>query len=234
MNDADDELITHTFTGHFESMVGYIPESVRFIRGAHIFASYARALEDGPPERYNFEEHHNTAIAAYIFGWFALEALVNEVHFLANDSKSGVYRFPLTDAQRALLRSDYFSEKNDVLQKYVLLVNALGGAPYDAGSKLHQEVVLLRTVRNLLAHYRMNAVELIRDGVAVDAKEGVLARLRGRFELRPAHFGPPVFPDAIATADGARWAYHAARTFIADFHKRTGIPLLNDLPPALE
>jgi hypothetical protein len=186
--------------------------------GLHV-TELAAAIEARHTGRSHFDlEHRGHVLSAVLSAAGFMEAVVNELfqdavdgHGLTGD---GVLAALPSAGHRLMARMWTATRGGRALRpldKYNLLLSAVGKEPLDRGAQPAQDAQLLVNVRNAIAHYQP-------EDLSVDIPHRLERQLRRKFEDNRLMSGSANawWPDHCLGAGCARWACQSALA-LADF-----------------
>jgi hypothetical protein len=193
----------------------YMGAARRFARAADVLDNRETFDTEGEPRRsQRSHELIETAVAAVVLSYSAVEAVINEL-FVERDHFDQAVWFPNLEPNisRRLHQawSDSIERLNPIDKAKVALAIADCTIDWEGGAA--QELLVLHALRNALLHHKPFSVE---PNVTQDKLE---MRLRGRFELARIWAGANInyrWGGALG-AGCAVWAYRTAEGFQAEF-----------------
>lgn len=195
--------------------------SLQHIKSAAYFTRNAATIEKELPQELIASEQHtvlSATVTAALFSSVAfLEATINELYADAQDPTG-----PLAEMDHDRLTSldGVWAEKIDrqpILCKYLLFLEALGYPPLEKGSRTWADVRLLIDLRNNLVHYQASWLDA---GTADMIRPGALAKSKLITPLRQLPRIPGAAGQRTAgwlSAGTATWAVQAALNFTEIF-----------------
>lgn len=167
----------------------------------------------------NFVTHHRAYVVGAILAAAAsIEGRINELYLDATDNLLTV--FICKEKQKIL--SDLWptldERKFSTLDKYQILLTAIGKEKLNTSKKPFQDVKLLTDLRNMLVHYKPEWDDDQKDHKKIKDK------LRGKFETNPFYSDgtTPFFPNNCLSYGCARWAVESSAEYILEFMSRIG------------
>lgn len=167
-----------------------------------------------------------------------LEATINELYYVASDTKLSTERMSREQKTRlsVMWKAESFRRHARTLDRYQTALDLLGIPLFDEGAEPYQSAKLSITLRNALVHYVPETHE-----VSLEEERGELVKLekqlRGRFAPNPLISDFPVVVSAIPDQRGqypffpfrclgygcAKWAVTSCLAFADDFFNRIKI-----------
>ena len=207
--------------------VGAVQADVRysftasFLHAAAIFTARAHEIEALPAEGHTeerFAEHRGYVVAAVMQAVAALEAEIYEVAVHGPGHHLGSNRVD-SAARDFLAPLEELVDKQEILQRYVLVLHLLKKEPIPRDGSLWEETSLLVRLRNRLVHYKS------RWGREMDPTR-LLASLRKLKLRRPSFITEHeiFFPNQCLGAACGGWAVNTSLTFLRVFYSRLGFP----------
>jgi hypothetical protein len=237
---SNDEI---KMTAKIESMYVFVPESSRYAKGALLFMSYAKAIEEDNEHPDRFLNYHLNCVSSILFSYLALEAHVNEFFYLLTNPEQfseefKIHKYAVDEKIRGQIAYFINLEKDATLDKYSKLALLLIDSILEKNHLLYQNVNLLTRLRNLLMHYKMNPSAIVMNGDLVDDIQDLEKKLNGRFPLNSVQEDDipffrdklAYFPDKVVGYGAAYWAYKAMYDFVADFHTQVALPSHSSFP----
>lgn len=198
--------------------------STHHLYAAYFAAEQARHEEESDGVRsLSRLKHRGCVMSAVTESVCFLEAAINEV---LGDNADGTLRCQIllgeesADLLRAIWRNG--GDRLGILEKYNLVVEALGRGAFLKGARPYQDVHALIRLRNYLVHYKPH------DNTP-DSPHAFEKLLRGRFSDNTLKNGdnpwPSWFPYSALGAGCAEWAWRSARSFVEEFSAKLDMEL---------
>lgn len=195
--------------------------SLQHLKSAAYFTRSAATIQSDVQQELIASEKH-TALSAMVIGAIFssvafLEATINELYADAQDPTGPLAKM---GHDRLIRLEGVWTEKVDrqpILCKYLLFLEALGYPPLEKGSRTWADVRLLIDLRNNLVHYQASWLDA---GTADMIRPGALAKSKLVTPLRQLPRIPGAAGQRTAgwlSAGTATWAVQAALNFTEIF-----------------
>ncbi len=179
------------------------------------------------------DQHLAFVTGSIVASVFFLEAGINETfsdcagEFIITPT---IFVEQLTQKTRELMgelwRSPGFG-RSSILEKYETALKLASKKQFSKDDSLRQDVQIIISLRNYLAHYKPERILSTFYGFEGDDRAGLGKQLaKKKFELNPfiSDDYPPFFPHKCLGYGLAKWCVSGSVRFADEFHKRMGIP----------